>query len=230
MAWNGTVTCGHCYHTGHNKRGCPQLKKEIAQRRAEDPDSWRVRHYDMHRANTSRKGEKRNCSYCDEQGHNRRTCPTLKAHVAALQKSSVAWRRAFLAHLQTLGLGTGSILTEDHWRNGKVRYLVTGVNWEKMSYTTRNTRSLKVRNLARLTQGEFLCSLPYSEAVNADEESVMYGTSQDRAIKILGAKGDISPPDGWVEEGMSVKEAKEELKEMKSWRFEYNYQQAHNYL
>ena len=229
MSWNGTLRCSHCYESGHNKRGCPKLKADIAERRAENPEDWRVQMYDQKRASTSRKGEKRNCTYCDEQGHNRRTCTSLKTHVSALQKSSVAWREAFLAHLQTLGLGTGSILTEDHWRHGKVRYLVTGVNWDKMSYVNRNTRSLKVRNLAKLTQGEFLSSLPWSEAL-AYDDTVLHGTSHDRDIKILGAKGDITPPDGWVEEGMSVKEAKEELKEMKSWRFEYNYSEAKKHL
>ena len=27
MSYNGTVTCSHCYRQGHNKSGCPELKK-----------------------------------------------------------------------------------------------------------------------------------------------------------------------------------------------------------
>ena len=29
MSYNGTVTCSHCYQSGHNKRKCPQLTEEI---------------------------------------------------------------------------------------------------------------------------------------------------------------------------------------------------------
>ena len=227
MSWNGTLRCSHCHETGHNKRGCATLKADIAQRRAQDPDDWKVKNHDRHRAYTSRKGETRTCTYCDTTGHNRRTCEKLKVHVVALQRVGVAWRRAFVAALQTTGLGTGSILTENHWRQGKVRYLVTGVDWERLSYVGRNRRSLKVRNLAQLTKGEFLCSLPrMTEFI----EGSMRGTSVDSDITILGAKGDITPPDGWVEEGMSAKQAKQELKECRSWRFEDYYEEAKQYL
>jgi len=34
MSWSGTVTCSHCYKTGHNKRKCPQLTEEIKGRYA----------------------------------------------------------------------------------------------------------------------------------------------------------------------------------------------------
>ena len=229
MSWNGTLRCSHCYEQGHNKRSCPKLKAEIAERRAENPNDWKVLNHDRHRAYTSRAGEKRSCTYCDEQGHNRRTCPTLKAHVVALQKSSVAWRGAFLANLQALGLGTGSIMTEDHWRLGKVRYLVTGVDWDNASYTGRHKRILKVRNLAKLTQGEFCHSIPLTLEATAPD-SLLRGTNMDRDIKVLSAKGDISPPAGWVEEGMSAKQAKEELKQIRSWNFKNEHPHAKSYL
>jgi len=29
MSYNGTVTCSHCYRTGHNKRKCPKLSEQI---------------------------------------------------------------------------------------------------------------------------------------------------------------------------------------------------------
>ena len=28
MSYNGTVTCSHCYRTGHNRRSCPQRKAD----------------------------------------------------------------------------------------------------------------------------------------------------------------------------------------------------------
>ena len=32
MSYNGTVTCSHCYQSGHNKRKCPSLTEEIKDR------------------------------------------------------------------------------------------------------------------------------------------------------------------------------------------------------
>ena len=32
MSYNGTVTCSHCYKSGHNKRACPSLAAEIKRR------------------------------------------------------------------------------------------------------------------------------------------------------------------------------------------------------
>ena len=226
MSWNGTLRCSHCHESGHNKRGCETLKTQIAERRVADPDDWRVKNHDRHRAYTSRKGETRSCTYCDATGHNRRTCAALKGHVAALQKIGVAWRRAFVAALQTSAIGTGSILVNDGWR-GKKRYLVTGINWENLSYIHRNRRALKVRNLAQLTQGEFLCALPRLEMFS---EGDLSGTSTDGDITVLGAKGNITPPAGWVDEGMSEKQAKLELKECRSCRFEGYYEEAKKYL
>ena len=34
MSYNGTVTCSHCYQSGHNKRKCPSLTEEIKGRYA----------------------------------------------------------------------------------------------------------------------------------------------------------------------------------------------------
>ena len=226
MSWNGTLRCSHCHEQGHNKRGCATLKAQIAERRAQDPDDWKVRNHDRHRAYTSRKGETRSCTYCDATGHNRRTCAPLKTHVSALQKIGVAWRRAFVAALQTSAIGTGSILVNDGWR-GKQRYLVTGINWENLSYIHRNRRALKVRNLAQLTNGEFLCSLPRLEMFS---EGDLSGTSTDRDITVLGAKGNNTPPSGWVDEGMSAKQAKLELKECRAWRFDDAHPEAKQYL
>ena len=215
MAWNGTVTCGHCYEQGHNKRGCKKLKEEIAQRRVSDgDDDWKVRHYDYHRSVTSRKGEKRNCTYCSEQGHNRRTCVTLKGHVAKLQTKSREWRSALLSYFRASGLGVGSMLKHEGFRGDKT-LVVTGILWENAHYAKRNQQFLQVRNLARLTDGEFVTPLP------AAEEVVDWRTHTD--TRILSAKGLLTPPTGWESEGMSPKEAKEVLKEIESWQFDKYY-------
>ena len=107
MSWNGTVRCGHCYKTGHNKRGCPQLKKHIA----ENPDSWEAKHG---------AGRARQCSYCDQPGHTRRTCEPRKTHESLFRADNLLWRQAFQKWALANGLGYGALITAPlSWRDAK---------------------------------------------------------------------------------------------------------------
>ena len=213
MSWNGTVTCSHCYQTGHNKRGCPQLKEEIERRRAEfGDDDWKVRSHDSHRRWTSRKGETRRCTYCGEVGHNRRTCPTLGGHVEQMQKASVVFRRRFVDALQASGVGVGSLLVyTDTWRDHKTRYLVAGIEWDRATAFSRrgNLGIYKVRNLAQLTAGESHCPAPEG----------FLPTMGSSNVSVLAPKGDIEVPDGFLA-GLTAKEAKTLLKESQAWHWE----------
>jgi len=107
MSWNGTVRCGHCYQSGHNKRGCPQLKKHIA----ENPDSWEATHG---------AGRARQCSYCDKPGHNRKTCAPRKTHEALYRSDNKLWRQAFEKWAISQGLGYGALISAPmNWRDSK---------------------------------------------------------------------------------------------------------------
>ena len=212
MSWNGTVTCGYCGASGHNKRGCPRLKADIERRRElYGDDDYRVRHHENHRARTSRKGEKRSCTYCGEMGHNRRTCPTLAGHVAQMQQASVAFRRQFVAALQTSGIGVGSLLVHTDWRDRQTRYLVTAINWEKVTaFDTRTGMPVyKVRDLANLTAGERVCPAP---------EGLM-PTLGRHDTKVLAPKASIEVPADFLA-GLTVKQAKALLKEQEAWHWE----------
>ncbi len=77
-------TCGYCGGTGHNRSTCPVEKGNVEDIRAKYPDNWQVREYDQRHARRKetrlRASQDRKCSYCGEQGHNRRSCTTLKQH------------------------------------------------------------------------------------------------------------------------------------------------------
>ena len=106
MAWNGTVTCSHCYEQGHNKRGCMQRLKEMRERLEKDPtDYYAKTFFEKRKAQSERRSStKRKCSYCDEAlGHTRRTCPTLKEHVAETVVAQKAYRKGVLARLKEQG-------------------------------------------------------------------------------------------------------------------------------
>jgi len=107
MSWNGTVRCGHCYKTGHNKRGCAELKKHIAA----NPQGWEATHG---------AGKARQCSYCDKPGHNRKTCAPRKTHEALYRSDNKLWRQAFEKWAISQGLGYGALISAPiHWRDAK---------------------------------------------------------------------------------------------------------------
>lgn len=112
-AYKRTVHCRHCGQRGHNKASCTVLKEKMEQLRAQDPNDWRVRTYDAKKAKRSQKGKDRKCSYCDEKGHNRATCPDLKAHMSATQEKNVIFRAAMYKRFQALGIGVGTIISSD---------------------------------------------------------------------------------------------------------------------
>lgn len=123
MAWNGTVTCSYCNQTGHNRRSCPTLRERVERLREEQPDHWLVRKEDSRKARTSRKGEKRRCAWCDEMGHNRRSCPKLKGFITRFIKADLLFRSFLNREFAALGIGPGAVVEETRYA-GVYRYLV----------------------------------------------------------------------------------------------------------
>ena len=64
--YSGTVRCGNCYETGHNKASCPKLKERVERLKEQGlDDHWIVREHDRKAAaRTARATGKRVCAYC----------------------------------------------------------------------------------------------------------------------------------------------------------------------
>tara|TARA_Y100000034_G_scaffold59657_1_gene72522 strand:+ start:6725 stop:7387 length:663 start_codon:yes stop_codon:yes gene_type:complete len=123
MSWNGTVTCGYCYQTGHNKRGCPSRKKAALS------NTRIARQLENEKASHS----KRACSFCDESGHNIRTCKTKFTKAFTLQKKELELRHAFVKQIKEQGLAPGAIVTKESWASGPIHYLITDINWNRVN-------------------------------------------------------------------------------------------------
>ena len=102
MSWSGTVRCGHCYETGHNKRSCPKLKEYVEN----NPDSWRAK---MH-VQSAAKGKLRRCTYCNLKAHNRRTCEHLNTDKATWIAKTREWREGFVEWVAETGLTPGALV------------------------------------------------------------------------------------------------------------------------
>lgn len=153
MSWNGTVRCRHCYNTGHNKRSCPDLT-ELLKRRAleeisngEGYDGYWGRQYNkrpgVRKAGVYADGtpmaeeakvaakQVRRCKYCNKRGHNRRTCPTLKADQAAWVEREVDFRKNLVEVATEHGIGVGALLKTERWGDTHA-WLVTRVSFDSI--------------------------------------------------------------------------------------------------
>jgi hypothetical protein len=124
--YNGRIRCGYCYEYGHNSRTCPEKKKRLEEQLEVSKANGSDSHADYY-ANRIAKmtgvnpetGEKRSrrneswgrkCSYCDERGHNRRTCETLKKDLARYAMMTREARQEVRAWALQDGIGIGAMV------------------------------------------------------------------------------------------------------------------------
>lgn len=103
MSYSGTVRCGKCYESGHNRRSCPQLKRAWEN----DPGCFEAREYLRHEA--SKKAPK-TCSYCKVIGHTRAGCAEMKKHKLAYHQDAVLFRKAIAKWMRETGLAVGALI------------------------------------------------------------------------------------------------------------------------
>lgn len=124
--YHGRIRCGYCYEYGHNSRTCPEKKKRLQDQLAATKESDDGRYADYY-ANQIAKmtgvnpetGEKRGrrdesrgrlCSYCNERGHNRRTCETLKKDLARYAVMTREARQEVREWALQDGIGIGAMV------------------------------------------------------------------------------------------------------------------------
>jgi len=103
MSWNGTVRCGKCYESGHNRTSCPELKKAWLA----NPNTYDGREYARHEA---RKKAPKTCSYCRETGHTRAGCADIKSHKAQFHNDAALFRRVLVKWMKETGIGVGALV------------------------------------------------------------------------------------------------------------------------
>jgi len=121
--------CGHCYQSGHNRRSCPEIKREIN----ENPSGFQARMAQEKKEQQSRKP--RRCSYCKTTGHNKKTCQKLGDDRNGVAFDNRKWRREFLDCARTSGFTVGTLLrfidptdpaTMTDWKRERIEGLIKG--------------------------------------------------------------------------------------------------------
>jgi len=148
--------CGFCGTSGHNRRKCPEIKKQIA----ENPTGYYARQEE--KAQEHRIRNPRKCSWCNESGHNKTTCSTLKNQLNEHGVQSRAWNHRFFKLCKEAGLGIGSLVKlevgpdSSEWNRGYNQErlnksghhgIVVGFNEDVLNphLNNRNALPLKIR-------------------------------------------------------------------------------------
>ena len=146
-SYKKTVRCGYCRQPGHNKSSCPQYAARIEEIRGEyGDDHYAVSAYDYKKNKRKASGKTRSCSYCGEQGHNRKTCAVLKSDMFEVKAKNTEYRKGVFNAMVRHGIFTGAIVeSANHTRMSVVavvdgaisRYrmpmVITSVMWEHIN-------------------------------------------------------------------------------------------------
>ena len=124
--YRGNVRCSYCYERGHNRRTCPERLERLQRNlEIEQNGDGRYENYYAHQIakmtgenpvtgekNVKRRNESggRQCSYCKEYGHNRRTCPVLKKDLARYKQLTAETRRTVREWALQDGVGVGAMV------------------------------------------------------------------------------------------------------------------------
>ena len=123
--YHGRIRCSYCYEYGHNKRTCPERLARI-QRNLESEKEGEGRYTEYYARQiakmtgvnpetgekTGRRDESRGrvCSYCNERGHNRRTCQQLKSDLARYAVMTREARQEIRDWALQDGIGIGAMV------------------------------------------------------------------------------------------------------------------------
>ena len=131
MAFKRTVTCRWCYQQGHNSNGCPQKKNYVAN----NPNSWAAEQEQKRLENIKH----RSCTYCKGEGHNRKSCETLKEDMRIKRINVLENRLNVCNIISEMGVAPGSLVRSEIWTNNgydRPIFLITDIAWEDISTTT----------------------------------------------------------------------------------------------
>ena len=139
--YRSSPTCSKCYQTGHTKRGCPTYKAKAEEwlstnKHLEGTDEYPFKPYWVREVeNYKNIGKNRKCSWCDEYGHNKRSCSDRKSASAKNIEKNKEWRAQVLESLKNLGFGVGTLIERkrNYDTDSGDLYMVTDMYWDKIN-------------------------------------------------------------------------------------------------
>ena len=218
MSHTRTVYCSHCGGRGHNKAGCSDHRDFIERQRTTNPNDYRVRQYDAKKANRAAAAQNRRCSYCGEHGHNRASCPKLKAAMESYRCKNVQYRKNVLAALIESGLGPGAMITIERYAGEITLKVITEVNWAEINMSDKGTGPLVSAPIDKITDPYWRQSIRISRFVTGQSYGADYVITVPSTESQIRASVPASFLDGTLGLKAIFKEKGSNLRTMKtSW-------------
>jgi len=239
MSWNGTVNCGWCYEEGHNKRTCPNYTKALVERVATST-GYAKDHYqeELDKRGKGKSGTYRTCSFCDLQGHDRRTCETMGVIVDSQTKLIIDGRQEIVNLAKNTNFGVGSLIEfessgydkEGRWNSGMCRLgTVQNIRWDEITHQdlTSNggggSQCLDVHYFDIYENREKVAyiRLPFGVIDNGTHDGQpLYEDHYLRKVKLLApSTGPVTIPDDFFDTKSCKKIAKGWMKDKKAWHY-----------
>jgi len=217
--YSGRIRCGYCYEYGHNSRTCPEKKKRLEEQLEanKSDDNGRYAEYYANQIakmtgvnpETGEKRTRRNeswgrkCSYCNEHGHNRRTCETLKSDLvryAALTRTARSEVRAWALED---GIGIGAMVKYSQYGYNDAKLMMV----EALNLHVTHHRARFYEVTLRPMSG-----VGRKETVNIQEPEIRKASAENRYAACLEAVGKLNPEqmaaqikEDWVSEDIDWK-------------------------
>ena len=226
------MACGYCYAEYHNRRTCPDYTKRLQDQAADGST------YAIDALATRGKGKtksNRQCSFCSERGHDRRTCEKIKSIVFKEALAAQRGRRLVLNNAREHGFGVGSLLKfkmsgydrAGMWTSGLEHVgIVTNILWDNISHKLLSGENnpeqvimVQYPDYAGNCQDRWV---PFPAAIVADGETEESEWSAQNRPEFIGpVSGPSTNPPGYLGNKTCEKMARRWVKDKKSWHFGY---------
>lgn len=198
--YSGRIRCGYCYEYGHNSRTCPEkkarLEKNLEHEKSQGSQGRYTEYYAQQLAKmtgvnpeTGEKRSRRNeswgrkCSYCNERGHNRRTCETLKSDLARYAMMTREARQEVRAWALEDGIGIGAMVKyKEYGYSDATLMMVEAINLQA-THARQRHYSVTLRPLSGVGRKKTM-------AVQSPEQR---GKSESRYASSIEVAGKLTP-------------------------------------
>ena len=210
--YRSSPTCSYCYEDGHTKRSCPHLREKAENWLANNPDAgeYDKPYYVREVEGYKNIAKNRKCSWCEQTGHTKRSCPKRKEAIAKNISKNKEWRAEVLEKLKKMGFGEGALIQDS--RPNPRTYMVEKMNWDKLNVTASGDQVLpnseydkwRYKNGAQYPEfatsliGSSLKTSQYYPTLLDDEhrELLYYGKNTWKIISPV----EPTPPSGWIDD------------------------------
>ena len=208
--YRSSPTCSKCWTTGHTKRGCPDYRAKAEKWLAENPDAeeYHKPYWVQEVESYKNMGKNRKCSWCEQRGHNKRSCTARKGASTKNISKNKEWRAEVLEKLKEAGLGVGALLETKE--NNQRLYMIVDMKWDELNLTSS---SADVASSGDYSKHHYKDGMNYPDMIisrvknggktttyypqllnKKGEELLYYGAERYDVV----SPAEPSPPDGWV--------------------------------